>query len=192
VPRSELYKKDDNKAKQAPGDKNKKPAQPAKPVKGKKPTDKKGEGNEDELLQDKIYAEWPKSEAATMIELKNFLKHLESDRLTNIELGRKEKPRVREPEEFSRIQEEGYLSIEDSLSHLMKFNLTRQDLKVMRQAKMDSIITQIEQEKSEQKSNFSKIRQEFDTIDALIQEACEKDNLVFEKIKGIEEEPLTL
>lgn len=67
-----------------------------------------------------------------MVELRKFLEHLESDRLNNIELGRKEKPRVREPEEFSRIQEEGLLSIEDSLSHLMKFDVTRQDLKSMR------------------------------------------------------------
>lgn len=124
VPRSAKYQKEDPKN-----------ASNAKAAKGKKPTrgrgrkpDKKAEKAEEEP-EEKVYTVWPKSENATMVELKNFLAHLESERLIEIQLGRKEKARVREGEEFSQIREEGELSIEDSLSHLMKFNQTREDLK---------------------------------------------------------------
>lgn len=166
VPRSTKYKKEDDKG--ATNAKNAKGKKPARGGRGKK-QDKKAE-KEEEVPEEKVYTSWPKSENATMVELKNFLSHLETDRLIEINLGRKEKARVREEEEFSQIHEEGQLSIEDSLSHLMKFDQTRQDLKTQRENQRDLLVTQLEEEKAKNLEEFNRVREEMDRIDKLLQQ----------------------
>lgn len=101
----------------------KKPNQPG----GKK--DGKDGGKDEEPKKEIVF---PKSSEHDMKEIKEFLRHMERERVSFEGIEEGQKPRVRHPREFEEINQTCLMNIEDAGGSLEKLAKSKEDLKTLR------------------------------------------------------------
>lgn len=130
----------------------------------------------------------PKSQDNPMNELRDFLRHLESDRVKREILNKPyEQPRVRDEEELGQIREEGGMAQEDGLGQLVKSEYALDSLKRSRAQIMDDNSKNLDKLLESVNSEMQANKQTFDAIDAKLKEHITQDKSLLEKLN--QEEP---
>lgn len=181
IPRIERYKVDDAAEKKGAA-KDTKKGKP--PVKGKTKTGKdEKEESKDEVKQ---FVK-PSSKDNPMVELRDFLRHMESKRTKVEKLLDGESQRIRESSEYDQIFEEGELTKEDTLGKQLLFDGTRETLKTARterevqeQQLLKTMILAAQTELEAAKEIFVK-------LDEKLKSSAEKDLSLYAKLNAEEE-----